>query len=81
MEKYHFNIPLKKWVNITKIALIVIDMQKGIKNNDYTPLKCERFQGLGEESKKYIKDRYVRSIIFLNSQQFITNLKSVPDQQ
>lgn len=57
MEKNHFNIPLKGWINITKIALIIIDMQEGIKSDDYTLLECEKSHGLGKESINYMKSR------------------------
>ncbi|MCL5986177.1 MAG: cysteine hydrolase [Actinobacteria bacterium] len=63
MEKSHFNIPLGEWISKDGVALVIIDMQKGIKADNYAPLECEKSQGIGDVSVKYIKKR-LDAVIF-----------------
>ncbi len=63
MKSKHFNIPIREWINLSNIALVIIDMQKGLKDINYSPLECEKSHGLGEESVKYLKSRLKETIV------------------
>ena len=70
MKSNHFNIHIGKWISLPNIALVIIDMQKGLKDINYSPLECEKSQGLGEESVKYLKSKLKEVII--NIQKLLT---------